>query len=164
MLRTLPSPISFILIQFLANIESNKWLCLSLYEILDPTLIGTFETLFHVFIYLLPPANEVWGKVIFLHLSFCSRGGVPGQVPPRDQVPPRTRYTSRPGTLSWDQVHPQGPGTPPRTRYTPDQVHPPPRDQVHPRSNACWEIRATSGQYASYWNAFLFIFGCWLSN
>ena len=37
-------------------------------------------------------------------------------------------------------------------RYTPrDQVHPPP-------SSACWEIRATSGRYASYWNAFLFPF------
>ena len=23
---------------------------------------------------LLPPTNEVWGKVMFLHLSFCSRG------------------------------------------------------------------------------------------
>ena len=30
-----------------------------------------------------------------------------------------------------------------------------PRDQVHPPSSACWEIRATSGWYASYWNAFL---------
>ena len=34
---------------------------------------------------LLPPANEVWGKVMFLHLSFCSGGicirGV-GQIPP----------------------------------------------------------------------------------
>ena len=40
---------------------------------------------------LLPPANEVWGKVMFLYLSFCSRGvciqvgegadGV-GQIPP----------------------------------------------------------------------------------
>ena len=25
-----------------------------------------------------------------------------------------------------------------------------------PWSSACWEIRATSGRYASYWNAFLF--------
>ena len=28
----------------------------------------------HSLQYLLPPANEVWGKVIFLHLSFCSGG------------------------------------------------------------------------------------------
>ena len=63
-----------------------------------------------------------WSKVIF---SVHRGGGVPGQVPPRDQV------------------HPPGPGTPPGTRYTPG-------------SCACWEIRATSGRYASYWNAFLF--------
>ena len=43
-------------------------------------------------------------------------------------------------------------------KYPPDQVHPPPWDQVHPPppgSNACREIRATSGRYSSYWNAFL---------
>ena len=56
---------------------------------------------------LLSPSNEVWGKVIFLHLSvILFTGGVPGQV--------------------------------------------------HPGISACWEIRATSGRYASYWNAFLF--------
>ena len=79
-------------------------------------------------------------------------GGVPVQVhppgpgtPPCDQVHPQTRYTSQ------DQVHPPAPGTPLGTRYTPlpDQVHPP------PGSSACREIRATSGRYASYWNAFL---------
>ena len=66
---------------------------------------------------------------------------------PQDQVhPPGTRYTP------WDQVHshPPRPGTPPGTRYTTP-------DQVHPQSSACWEIRATSGRYASYWNAFLFL-------
>ena len=50
----------------------------------------------------LPPANEVWGKVISLQPSVCPRGGgfawpvprgVPGQIPPRtrpsrDQTPP----------------------------------------------------------------------------
>ena len=56
---------------------------------------------------------------------FTGGGGVPGQVHPR------TRYT------------PPGPGTHNHT----------PRDQVHtPRTR---EIRATSRQYASYWNAFL---------
>ena len=39
-------------------------------------------------------------------------------------------------------------------RYPPQKVHPPGR--YTPRSSACWEIRATSGRYASYWNAFLF--------
>ena len=53
----------------------------------------------------LPPANEVWGKVIFLHLSvILFTGGVPGQVP-------LGRYTPWAGT-SPGQVHPPD-------RYTP---------------------------------------------
>ena len=28
--------------------------------------------------------------------------------------------------------------------------------QAPPQSRACWEIRSTSGRYASYWNAFLY--------
>ena len=38
----------------------------------------------------LPPANEVWGKVIFLHLSVIlfTGGGVPGKVPTRAGTPP----------------------------------------------------------------------------
>ena len=114
--------------------------------------------------------NEVWGKVIFLHLSVIlfTEGGVPGQVPPLAGTPPRQvhplgRYTSWTGT-PWQvhtprqvhplgryprQIHPLGQGTPPG-RYTPWQVHP-------IRSSACWEIQATSGRYASYWNAFLLV-------
>ena len=68
----------------------------------------------------------------------------PPRYTSRDQVhPPWTRYTPRPGTppTPWDQVHPPGPSTPPRPGTPP--------------SSACWEIRATSGRYASYWNAFL---------
>ena len=33
---------------------------------------------------LLPPENEVWGKVMFSHLSFCSQGqvvGFPAYIP-----------------------------------------------------------------------------------
>ena len=65
----------------------------------------------------LPPANEVWSKVIFLHLSVSHsvHGGVPGQVPPR-QVHPR-------------QVHPTGQVQPPQQVQPPRQVHPP--GQVH---------------------------------
>ena len=109
-------------------------------------------------------------------LSFCPQGGVPGQVPPWDQVPPSGPGTPpRPGTPPWDQVPLpgtrytlQGPGTPPGTRYTPlDQVHPTgpgtpwdqysPRDQVHPPG------AVHAGRYGQqvggthpYWNAFLF--------
>ena len=91
---------------------------------------------------LLPPANEVWGKVIFLHLSvILFTGGstwagnpheqihpLPG-IPLSGQVHPLTGTLPWAGTPHW-QVHPPG-------RYTPDtgQVHPP---QVHPR-NACWD-------------------------
>ena len=121
------------------------------------------------------PANEVWGKVIFLHLFVIlfTEGEVPDPpgpgTPPRNQVhpleqtdPPGTRFT--PG----DQVHPLpgadtplGPGTPPRTRNTPqDQVHPldqvhPPRTRYTPQCRACWEIWSTCRRYASYWNAIL---------
>ena len=35
-------------------------------------------------------------------------------------------------------------------------IHPPSlQEQTPPRSSACWEIRTTSGRYASYWNAYL---------
>ena len=44
----------------------------------------------------------------------------------------------------WD-THPSGADTP----------LPPGADT--PLRSACWEIRATSGQYASYWNAYLFL-------
>ena len=101
----------------------------------------------------LPPANEVWGKVIFFHLSvilftggeylgrYTPQAGIspPGQVHPHTPKLPRVctslgRYTTVPlaGTSPWA-------GTP-----------------LH-GSSACWEIRATSRRYASYWNAFLYV-------
>ena len=75
-----------------------------------------------------------------------------GTPPPEPGAPPRTRYTPWAGTPRdqvhplWDQVQPPSPGpaTPPSTG--PGTPLP---------SSACWEIRATSGRYASYWNAFL---------
>ena len=45
----------------------------------------------------------------------------------------------------------------PRTRLPPKTRPPPPEQTPPPRSSACWEIRATSGRYASYWNTFLLI-------
>ena len=91
--------------------------------------------------FLLLPTNEVWGKVIFLHLSvILFTGGI---------------------CLStcWDAPSP-GPGRhPPRTIQTPpqDQTDTPPGPGRHPHQcRACWEIRSTRGWYASYWNAFLF--------
>ena len=75
--------------------------------------------------------------------EFCPRGGG-GQY--------LGRYPPGPGT-------PSRAGTPPGTRYPPGRYTP--RRTRYPRagtppSSACWEIRATSGRYASYWNAYLF--------
>ena len=83
-------------------------------------------------------------------ILFTGVGEYLGRYPP----PPDQVHPSGPGTPPWrvpppDQV-PPGPGTPPG-RYTPlAGTHP-------PRGSACWEIRATSERYASYWNAFLLI-------
>ena len=74
--------------------------------------------------------NEV-AKVMFLHVSVCPQGGVPGQLPP-DQVHPHNPL--------WDQVQPPGTGIPPdqvhpphsETRYTPLEPGTHPRDQVYP--------------------------------
>ena len=91
-------------------------------------------------VYLLPPAIEVWGKVIFsvacVKNSVHGRGGLPqcmlgyhppGQTAPQEQNPPRADT-------------------------------PTPPDQAPPRDQACWEIWSTSRRYASYWNAILFFY------
>ena len=120
-------------------------------------------------------------KVIFLHLSvilftggeYLGRYTPSRYTPPSGTPPPPGWYTPLPkaGTPPPPrQVHPHPPGrytptpqagTPPPPgrytplgRHTPWQVHPPGR--YTPRSSAGWEIRATSGRYASYWNTFLF--------
>ena len=65
----------------------------------------------------LPPANEVWGKVIFLHLSVIlfTKGECLGRYNPQVGTPPRqvhplATYTPWPGTLPGQvppgQVHP----------------------------------------------------------
>ena len=71
---------------------------------------------------------------MFSQVSVCPQGRclphcILGYTHPRDQTPPGSR-------------HVPGAGTSPGNRQ-------PPR-------SACWEIRALSGQYACYWNAFLF--------
>ena len=69
-----------------------------------------------------------WGKVMFLHVSVILFTG--GSAP----------------LHAW--VHPPLEQTPSGTRQ-----HPP---HPHPQRSACGEIWATSGRYASYWNAILF--------
>ena len=91
-----------------------------------------------------------WGKVIFSVACVKNWAGTPPAGTPPARYTPQAG-TPPAGTPPHGQVHPQA-GTPPW------QVHPPagtPPWQVHPHSSACWEIRATSGRYASYWNAFL---------
>ena len=80
------------------------------------------------------PQTNLRRLCFYTCLSVILFTGVPGQVHPPGRSTPR-------------QVHPKA-GTPP-----PRQVHP--LDRYTPRSSACWEIRATSGRYSSYWNAFL---------
>ena len=92
----------------------------------------------------LPPANEVWGKVIFsvpcVKNSVHSRGSasVHAGIPPLpEQAPPGS-------DTPWEQ-------TPPGSRHP----LPPLREQTSPLHSACWEVRSTSGRYASYWSALL---------
>ena len=81
----------------------------------------------------------------YLSIYTCC-GGVSCFYPPsRADTPPTSRH--------------------PRSRHPPDQAppgskHPPPESRPPPRPpkrSACWEIRATSGRYASYWNAILLL-------
>ena len=50
----------------------------------------------------------------------------------------------------WEQTPP----APPRADTTPEQTPPGTRHPLPCRAR--WEIRATNGRYASYWNAYLF--------
>ena len=91
---------------------------------------------------LLPPANEVWGKVIFSEA--CVKNSVHrgrGSASVHAGIPPGTRHTP-PGTRHTpsDEVSPPEPGTPP----------PPPRAEHTGRYGS------KSGRYASYWNAILY--------
>ena len=91
----------------------------------------------------LPPANEVWGKVIFLHLfvilftgGACVAGGVCGLGGVRGEggMCGKGGHAWQRGGCVWQRGGMCMVCTPPSTRY-------------------CWSMR---GRYASYWNAFLF--------
>ena len=88
----------------------------------------------------LPPANEVWGKVMFLHLCVIlfTGEGVASQ------------YASQVTWPGWG-LHPGGSasgGSASRGGW----ADPPPRYMGY------YGIQSTSGRYASYWNAFLFLY------
>ena len=87
-----------------------------------------------------------WGKVVFLHVSVTLfTGGLPHCM---------LGYT--PGTRG---RHPAG-ADPPRAD-TPSTGADPPSTRHPPQHRACWEMRPTSGQYASYWNTILFSCNFW---
>ena len=91
---------------------------------------------------LLPPANEVWGNVIFLHLSvilFTGGGGWHPSMPCMGGLQAHTRRRS------WG-IWPGGsPGSHPGGGCVSQQAL---------RQTPPW---MATGQYACYWNAFLFL-------
>ena len=96
---------------------------------------------------ILPPANEVWGKVIFSVV--CVKNSVHGgSASVHAGIPPPPQKNRHP-----PGAHPPGRGYPPPA--PPPGPGPPRADTPSPLRSACWEIRSTSGRYASYWNAIL---------
>ena len=77
-----------------------------------------------------------------VHRGGSTWAGAPPAGTPPGRYTPLGRYT-----------FPQS-GTPPRAGTPRRQVPP---AGTPPGSSTCWEIRATSGRYASYWNAFLLV-------
>ena len=95
-------------------------------------------------------------KVIFLHLSvILFTGGVSTREnPPCQKEPPRTSQTP-PGA---DTTPPAQTDLPtPGSRHPPRSRHHPPPGPGRPPPEADFSLRSTSGRYASYWNAFLFV-------
>ena len=83
--------------------------------------------------YLLPPATKLGQGYLFTCVCDSVKGGL---------CP-----TACWDTLPWEQTPPVQ--LPPCSGPPWDQAPPPHR-------SVCWELRATSGCYASYWNAILF--------
>ena len=98
-------------------------------------------------------------------LSACWDTTSPDQAPPGPDTP-QTRHqppgpgTPQPDTTPLDQKPPR-PGTP-QPGTPPDQTPPGPGTPPGPDTpqEADASIRSMSGQYASYWNAFLFEYLC----
>ena len=95
-------------------------------------------------------------------------GRPPGSIttPPDQADPPGSRHPpdqAEPPPPQWADIIPPDQADPPGSRHPPDQADPP--------QEADSSIRSTSGRYASYWNAFLFvhfkkhfwsIYCCWI--
>ena len=104
----------------------------------------------------LPPTNKLGQGYVFTHVcDSVHRGSLPQCMlgyPPGADTPTPGADTPTPGAdTPWSK-------TSPRSR-PPKSSHPPGADT--PRSSACWEIRTTSGRYASYWNVYLLKYFFW---
>ena len=117
--------------------------------------------------------NEVMAKVMFLLMSvILLMGGLPQYMLGRKHLP---RERSTPLGRKHPPRKEASPGkeAPPMGRKHPspmERKHPPGKEAPHWKGSTPWEgstpqegstpppIRSMSGRYASYWNAFLFIF------
>ena len=94
-------------------------------------------------------------------VSASVHAGIHTSPGPEEDTTPGTEADTPPQD---QRQTPPWPYTPPLARHpspeqTPFPSRYPPADTLlvdTPRRSACWEIRSTSGQYASHWNAFLF--------
>ena len=116
-------------------------------ELISPYLCH--DALFFVYIYcnmhfftLLPPANEVWGKVIFWYLfvSLFTGWGMPqcmlGYHPQDQASPPGTMHPPR-------TMHPSRPCTPPD--HAPSRIMHPPRNHAPPGAEHAGRYRQCTG-------------------
>ena len=119
---------------------------------------------------LLPAATKLGQGNIFTDVCLSTGGGVSASVHagiylgaatthPLDQTPPEQTpldQTPPPRTRPSPRSRPPGEDTPLEQTLPPPEQTPPRADPPPPRE-ADFSIRSTSGRYASYWNAFLFI-------
>ena len=112
------------------NFNFSKLFCLTSLSISFQNVLATLLSIFFPCLptpLYLPPANEVWGKVMVLHPSVILFIGRGVSTPLHAGVHPQADTPSWADTLF-----------------------------------GYYEIRSTSGRYASYWNAYLlFVCVCW---
>ena len=110
------------------------------------------------------PQRSCGQGYVFTRVCDSVNGGV-SEEPPRDQADPPRRENPPPGdqadTPGTRQTPPgrtpPGPGRPPWDQADPPGRTPPWKGEPPPREEDC-SIWSMSGRYASYWNAFLFLF------
>ena len=121
----------FVELLTLSSARSNRRVFITRFLLHHFTLIALFyqTIIWNNFLPYLPPANEVWGKAMFSQASVILGGGLhPGGV----------CIWGGGGLLPGGVLHPGG-------------------DWADPPQSEYYGIWSMSGQYAFYWNAFLFI-------